>query len=110
VAGSSLFPDDPLTVLAILNSSAARMLLGAINPTVNFQVGDLAQLPISAARTASQSVRDDVARLIEHHRSSDRFDETTRDFVAPMPWAPRSISGMRRRGRSRSSSAAWMRK
>ena len=46
VAGSALFPEDRLTVLGILNSSAARKLLGAINPTVNFQVGDLRLLPM----------------------------------------------------------------
>jgi hypothetical protein len=81
------------------------MLLSAINPTVNFQVGDLAELPVPA-RGASQSLRDDVARLIELHRTLDRFDESTRDFVAPVPWderddvwqdATRRIANLQRR-------------
>ncbi|MGA2441306.1 MAG: N-6 DNA methylase, partial [Tepidisphaeraceae bacterium] len=38
VAGSSLFPDDPLAMLGLLTSAVAGDLLSAINPTVNFQV------------------------------------------------------------------------
>ena len=53
VAGSALFPDDPLTVLAVLNSTVARQLLHAVNPTVNFQVGDLAQLPMPCKSDAT---------------------------------------------------------
>jgi hypothetical protein len=80
VAGSSLFPDDVLTVLAILNSSVARELLSAINPTVNFQVGDLGQLPIP--RGTGEALRADVMRAIEITQTLDRFDETSSDFVA----------------------------
>ena len=60
VAGSSLFPEDVPTMLAILNSSAVRQLLAAINPTVNFQVGDLRELPIP--RGSSDVLRADVLR------------------------------------------------
>jgi len=85
VAGSSLFPDDPLLVLAVLNSSAGRRLLAAINPTVNFQVGDLAELPMP--RTAPPSLRDHVTRLIDLLRQVDQWDETAPDFVAPPAWS-----------------------
>jgi hypothetical protein len=84
VAGSSLFPDDPLGVLGILNSSVARRMLGMINPTVNFQVGDLRQLPMPAA--FPQSLRDDVARAIQVTKTLDEFDETSCDFRQPAPW------------------------
>jgi hypothetical protein len=84
VAGSALFPGDPLTMLAILNSSAARELLHAINPTVNFQVGDLRLLPIP--REPDERLRHHVSRAIELQKRLDQFDETTPDFVAPMPW------------------------
>ncbi|CAN5338916.1 hypothetical protein BH10PSE14_BH10PSE14_38020 [soil metagenome] len=83
VAGSSLFPDDVPTVLAVLNSSVARQLLAAINPTVNFQVGDLRELPIP--RGSSDALRADVLRAIELTRQIDQFDETSPDFVAPLP-------------------------
>jgi hypothetical protein len=84
VAGSALFPDDPLTLLGILNSATARVLLGAINPTVNFQVGDLAQLPIPFVTDPELRVL--VRRAIELQRTLDAYDATTTDFVAPMPW------------------------
>jgi hypothetical protein len=84
VAGSSLFPDDPLTLLAVLNSSVAHDFLSAINPTVNFQVGDLAQLPVPPQGT--DELRADVSRAIELQRRLDTFDETAAEFVAPMDW------------------------
>ncbi len=84
VAGSSLFPDDPLLALAVLNSSVARRLLAAINPTVNFQVGDLAELPMLTS--APDSLRQNAGRLIELHRQVDQFDETAPEFVSPMNW------------------------
>jgi hypothetical protein len=72
VAGSSLFPDDVLTVLAILNSSVARELLSAINPTVNFLVGDLGQLPIP--RGTGDALRAYVLRAIDTTQTLDCFD------------------------------------
>lgn len=84
VAGSSLFPEDLLTMLGVLNSSTGHVLLEAINPTVNFQVGDLAQLPVP--REGTGKLRTMVAAAIELHRRLDTFDETTTDFAAPIPW------------------------
>jgi hypothetical protein len=48
VAGSVVFPREGLyeLLLAFLASGAARTLLEMINPTVNFQVGDIAALPV----------------------------------------------------------------
>jgi hypothetical protein len=84
VAGSSLFPSDPLPILGILNSSSVRRLLGAINPTVNFQVGDLRQLPIPPAY--GQELSGKVADAIELTKRLDTFDEASPDFVQPAPW------------------------
>jgi hypothetical protein len=83
VAGSALFPKDPLFILAVLNSSVARELLAIINPTVNFQVGDLAELPIPNGTADLQPL---VQRAIDLQRHMDQFDQTTTDFVSPMPW------------------------
>ncbi len=85
VAGSSLFPADPLLVLAVLNSSVSRRFLDAINPTVNFQVGDLAELPMLTE--ASANLRQNVTQLIDLYRRIDQADERTPDFVAPLEWA-----------------------
>jgi len=84
VAGSSLFPNDSLAILGFLNSSAAAELLSAINPTVNFQVGDLRQLPIPA--NLPDELREAVSRAVDCTRKLDCFDETSADFVAPEPW------------------------
>jgi hypothetical protein len=83
VAGSSLFPDEPLVMLAILNSSTAAELLAIINPTVNFQVGDLCQLPIPRG---GEQLSPLVSRAIEIQKTLDSFDETTTDFIEPLPW------------------------
>ena len=84
VAGSSFFPDDVPGMLAVLNSSAAAALLGAINPTVNFQVGDLAELPIPQPIPAELASLATTAIALQ--QQLDVFDETTADFISPMPW------------------------
>jgi hypothetical protein len=88
VAGSAIFPADEgrtLGVLAVLNSSSAARLLHVINPTLNFQVGDLAELPMPSSLPDSLCER--VRCAIDLQQGIDRFDETSPDFVAPIPWA-----------------------
>jgi hypothetical protein len=84
VAGSSLFPQDSLAMLGVLNSRCCSEFLAAINPTVNFQVGDLRQLPIP--RSFPDELRQEVAAVIERTRRLDAFDETSVDFVRPELW------------------------
>ncbi|MEM2097382.1 MAG: hypothetical protein QXI70_04425, partial [Methanothrix sp.] len=83
VAGSSLFPDDVSLVLAVMNSSFAAYALKLINPTVNFQVGDLARLPIPTR--SSERLERLVERAIALAQADAAEDETTFDFIAP-PW------------------------
>ena len=84
VNGPSAFPKNPLFVLGIMNSSFAQYALSQINPTVSFQVGDLARLPIP--RESSK----ELERLVDHAISlamkNSSEDETTFDFIAP-PWS-----------------------
>ena len=67
-----------------MNSSFAQYALSQINPTVSFQVGDLARLPIP--RESSK----ELERLVDHAISlamkNSSEDETTFDFIAP-PWS-----------------------
>jgi hypothetical protein len=82
VAGSCVFPPGgPSALLGILNSPVAAELLGVINPTVNFQVGDLAELPVP--RSGGETLVPLVAEAIELQRQLDTFDETSTDFVRP---------------------------
>lgn len=84
VAGSSLFPDDIPLVLALLNSTFAQFALKLINPTVNFQVGDLARLPVP--KRSSGRLRQLVEQAIELARKDSEEDETIYDFIAPPAW------------------------
>ena len=85
VAGSSIFTQDPLQVLGILNSRFCRFALGLINHTVNFQVGDLGKLPMP--RESSLRLVDLVTEAIEQTRRLETFNETSPEFIAPAPWA-----------------------
>jgi hypothetical protein len=69
VAASSVFPEDPLGLLALLNSNAAAQLPAAINPTVNFQVGDLGELPFP--KTLPRELGELAARGIELQRTGN---------------------------------------
>ena len=84
--GSSLFPENVSLVLAVLNSSFAAYALKLINPTVNFQVGDLARLPIPTE--SSKQLENLVDRAISLAMKESAEDETTFDFIAP----PRTAS------------------
>jgi hypothetical protein len=84
VAGSALFPDEPAELLGILNSSTAQRLLEAINPTVNFQVGDLRQFPVP--RRMPEQLPREVARAVRIMRQLESMDETSTDFIRPAPW------------------------
>lgn len=46
VMGSSVFTEDVPQAVCLLNSSVARWTLGSLNPTVHFQAGDVARLPL----------------------------------------------------------------
>ncbi len=85
VAGSSIFCEDIHLILAILNSRFCRFALGLINPTVNFQVGDLQRLPIPE-KPCPPHLRELVDEAICLGRELETFEETSPDFVAPPPW------------------------
>jgi hypothetical protein len=84
VAGSSLFPKNLLLILGTMNSSFASYALKLINPTVNFQVGDLARLPVLT--TPSVKIETLTRQAIAQAKLDSTQDETTYDFVAPPRW------------------------
>lgn len=49
IASSSVFTPDHLRMymLGFMNSSLVRFLMGVLNPTINFQIGDLRRLPFA---------------------------------------------------------------
>lgn len=64
IASSSVFTPEPirLYMLGFMNSSLVRFLMGVLNPTINFQVGDLRRLPYAQPDTTTQF---EVSRLAE---------------------------------------------
>jgi hypothetical protein len=84
VAGSSLFPKDWRFVLAILNSRFAAYALQIINPTVNFQIGDVGRLPIPL--TSSDRLGDLVEEAVALARQEETEEETSFAFIAPPNW------------------------
>jgi len=85
VAGSSIFSSDPWLVLAILNSRWCRFALSLINSTVNFQVGDLQRLPVPR-QSCPEPLKKLVLQAIDIAKFFEMHDETSPDFVAPLPW------------------------
>jgi len=84
MAGSSLFPKDPIYILGLLNTSLIAYLLKLINPTVNYQVGDLGRIPIPSI--ASETINTLVTKAISTSISTDNWNETTHNFLVPLSW------------------------
>jgi len=84
VAGMTCFPPEDLIemILALLNSRAAKFILSALNPTINYQVGDIERLPVPAER--NEKIVEFVNRCIELKKQDSRESEITYDFVHPL--------------------------
>jgi hypothetical protein len=84
VAGMTCFPGEDLipVTLAILNSRVGKFILSALNPTINFQVGDIERLPVPTKHSSKIDAL--VSQCVELARQDSREDETTYDFIAPL--------------------------
>ncbi|MBS0986383.1 BREX-1 system adenine-specific DNA-methyltransferase PglX [Acetobacter thailandicus] len=83
VSGSSLFVDAPKLVTGFLCSNLCYNILQALNPTLNFQVGNLKSLPILPAKIKAN---DDILKsvteaCIELSKSDWDAYETSWDFT-----------------------------
>lgn len=80
--GSACFPSkiDPKTILGFLNAKISRSMLRALNPTLNFQAGNIANLPFLLSVDTS-STRDNVEKLVLGHKSDWDSYETSWDFT-----------------------------
>jgi len=79
VAGTSIFADEASLqrLSAILNSSVARRMLAATSPTLNLEVGTLAQFPVAELPSDSTSI---VSKLITLHAADWDRRETSWSF------------------------------
>lgn len=89
-SNSGSFPDNPsliFSLLGILNSRCTSVLLSAMNPTINFQVGDLNNLPLPNLKTEqAKTLNDFVSKTIFLTRRIILQNENTINFIAPLPW------------------------
>jgi hypothetical protein len=83
VAGSSVFHPDVARVTCLLNSAAARRVVEALNPTINFQVGDVARVPL-LDMPRSAEVAATLERAFSAHEAAR---EPSVEFVRPGPSA-----------------------
>lgn len=89
VKGSSGFPPEDLIpeVLAVLNSKWSQYALAILNPTVSFQVGDIARVPVLEKNRLSSQILSGLAhRAIIIRQQESTENETAFDFIAPPPW------------------------
>jgi len=88
MTGPAIFVDDDdedtlLAMLGILNSTPARALLNALNPSIHYQVRDVRRLPMPAWDDAvieelaptARAVRDGYRALHQHVPGDPLFDE-----------------------------------
>lgn len=84
VAGSSVFPPDVAATVCLLNSRFAREVVQDLNPTINFQVGDVARIPYRPDKRAGEVFR----TLQEAFAQHEAGDELSPNFKKPAasPW------------------------
>jgi hypothetical protein len=82
--GASVFGDNQNELLSLLNKTWTSNLLGSLNPTVHFQVGDLVRVPIQPTPECStlKQVLDSSLTTHESHR------EPSVEYLhpGPSPW------------------------
>jgi len=78
-SGSSVYPPDVASAVCLMNARVARTILESLNPTVNFQVGDVNRLPLFPVESAEAI----YARLDEAFTEHERAREASVEFVAP---------------------------
>ncbi len=86
IASSAVFSQrlDLNYVLAFLNSSLARFLLGVLNPTVNFQIGDLRKLPFKLpGQELERSLAAAAGQAVALARELDALDPASPLYGGP---------------------------
>lgn len=101
VAGSSIFPNktNVFLLLGILNSKISTFLIKILNPTVNYQVGDMARIPYpDQARNPElvERIKSLVNECIALKREVVIKDEMSWEFVSPPHWKTGSIETLER--------------
>ena len=83
VGGSSIFPSDKerLSLAGFLSSKVANYLMAAMNPTFNFQAGNVAALPVVSIEGQGETINKNAAVAIQTHKADWDSFETSWDFT-----------------------------
>jgi len=84
VGGTSIFfkkDEELLTILGLLNSKIAKLLLPVFNPTMNYQLRDIGSIPILPTLISNKSLSKSIARCITIAKSDWDIVETSWDFL-----------------------------
>jgi len=76
-------------LLGVLNSKLSTFLIKVFNPTVNYQVGDIARIPfpnISKNSNLAKTIEEKVKRCIQLKKELVKIDETSWEFEKPSSW------------------------
>jgi hypothetical protein len=95
VVGSSVYLSNRTTALTSMNRGDSRAILESLNPTIHFQTGDVARLPLFPVESSDTI----YARLDEAFTQHERAREASVEFVAPerscwayaQAWAQRAV-------------------
>ena len=80
IASSAIFSSrfDLYYLLGWLNSSLVRCMLGILNPTINFQIGDVRRLPFAVpGYECEQSVAEGARLAVEMAKQLERLDSSS---------------------------------
>lgn len=81
VAGMSLFADENLFyLLGLCNSPVVLEALAVLAPTINFQAGDIGNIPVVMAERQREAVEEIVQKNINISKADYDAFETSRDF------------------------------
>lgn len=88
VSGASFFPGEGVTaadLVCALNRKAVRELACALNPTINFQLGDVRRLPFDRVENAAEIVAT-LQREFERDEQGDELSVRFRDVSCQSAW------------------------
>ncbi len=91
VAGSCFFPItiDNFILLGLLNSKVVTFLIKLINPTVSYQIGDIARIPVPDKLIGTElknTPLEKVQKCINLKKQELKYQEASWDIIAPSDW------------------------
>ena len=81
--GCSVFSNNPQLLFCLMNSSKAKLILESLNPTVDFNVGDVNRLPVFCIENSEEIVKSIDQSFTEHESTR----EPSVEFKHPGPSA-----------------------